>query len=137
MRYQLCESLSLIVSQRLIRTLCPGCKCEVQSNSEDRALFQARLRMLGETGHSLPAAYFAPAPNGCDACQASGYAGHIPINGVLPFARDVKDAAIRLATQGDLQARQHITASRAQTLFASALGRLRDGVCGLHDVLYF
>lgn len=136
-RFQLAESMSLSISQRLVKTLCPHCsQRDCIPNAEEVRVFDKNLAMTGEQ-EKLPARIARANPAGCTHCDA-GYAGSTPICEVLPFTRSVKDAALSLLNGEDPKGQRAIIASgRAITLLQSGLRLLAQGKVDLRSILFF
>ncbi len=78
-------TVSLVMSQRLIRALCDGCK-----RRDDVA-----SRVFGSDVY---------APAGCPACQESGFVGRVVVGEVLDLRSDAaKDAALSSPTASELR----------------------------------
>lgn len=77
----LASSLSLIVSQRLVRRLCPSCKVRVDPRHEERTLLES---------HGLAGvdSLWEAAPGGCPHCRA-GYRGRVAAMELLPVTPEV------------------------------------------------
>lgn len=78
----LSESLIGVVSQRLVRTVCPHCKVEYAPSAEEKAYLGIEVDKLikGE---------------GCEACNQSGYIGRTLVYEILVVDRDVREAMER------------------------------------------
>ena len=99
--YMVSSALSAIVSQRLVRTLCPACAQHVTLNPQD-------LAAIGLQPAELVGAE-AKAAVGCPQCRGTGYIGRTGIFditricdeiGQLVMARDVATIRERLAGDG-------------------------------------
>lgn len=73
------ESLIGVVSQRLVRTLCPQCKTEYTPSQSD-------LDYIGQTVDVLYKG------EGCEACNRSGYIGRTLVYEILVVDREVRTA---------------------------------------------
>lgn len=131
-RFQLVESISLIISQRLVKVLCPECRIVRDASDEDHATFSRYLKLIGEEG-DLPENLASANPGGCESCSNDGYIGMAPINEVLPFTRDVKDAAIEMLV-GE-QKRRVLSEARTLTLLQSGLQLLGEHQIALTELL--
>lgn len=164
MAYQLSESLLLIVSQRLIPTVCKNCGVVRATSKAEKQAWQEYLVDLGvqvqpkprpkrvkaaksvegasadepaieaarNDGTELPSHTIHPNPDGCDCCSG-GFDGVMPINEVLPFTRDVRDAAC--AYIGGESTRDRISAGRTVTFPETALALLREHSVSLESVI--
>lgn len=131
LRFQLAEALSLILSQRLIPTLCPHCRRIAATTDADRHKFQLYLQRLGESSE-LPERLARPSPKGCDQCY-QGYAGMLPVFEVLPFDRTRKEAAVELMAGRNTRA--VIEAGRTTRFLDGTLPLLGEFTTDLHSVL--
>jgi len=78
--YMLANSINCVVSQRLVRVLCPSCRSATEATEAERA-------ELGlEPG--TPAQLYRPV--GCRACGESGYHGRTAIYEVLPVTGEIR-----------------------------------------------
>ena len=131
-RFQLVESMAVIIAQRLVKELCPHCRHIAEPTEEERRVFAYYLRTVGEEAE-LPDTLASADPVGCDECGHDGYIGLLPINEVLPFDRKVKDAAIELLS--GLNRHKVLADARTITLLKSGLALLRDHKINLNDLL--
>lgn len=131
-RFQLVESMSMIISQRLVKVVCPHC-CQITPPSDDdRRVFARYLNSLGEEA-VLPDTLARANPDGCQKCGEDGYVGLLPINEVLPFDRKVKDAAIEMLS--GMNRRKVLANARTITLLQSGMALLRDHKIELNELL--
>jgi general secretion pathway protein E/type IV pilus assembly protein PilB len=119
----LAGNLTGILSQRLVRRLCPVCCKATPASSED----YARL--------GLPAD--APAPVlheavGCPACDFRGYRGRLAITEILPFDAELDELVARRAHTAALRA----TARRKgfRSLAEDGVRRVLDGSTSLREL---
>jgi type IV pilus assembly protein PilB len=111
------SAVTLFVSQRLVRVLCPNCKQKVEM-----ALAVRRRFDLGDE-----ALY---APRGCSLCRNTGYKGRTAIYELLPMSPDVVTAIFeRTAPE-----RIHADSGRP-TLLQDGLRKVRAGVTTLDEIL--
>jgi len=130
--FQLIESLSVIIAQRLVKELCPHCCRTDAPTPADRKLFSRYLDNIGEET-TLPEKIATAKVGGCDACGGDGFVGLLPLNEVLPFTRKVKDAAGALLEGG--QGRSTLAQARPLTLLQSGMDLLRNHRIQLADLL--
>ena len=142
-RFQLIESLSMIISQRLVKIVCPHCSTISKTTMEDRKIFSRYLNNIGEEAELPDTLVHAKRavidkdkliqPAGCEKCAHDGYIGLRPINEVLPFNRMVKDAAIEM--MGGVNKRKTLADARTVTLLQSGLALLAAHKIELTDLL--
>lgn len=75
-----------LLSQRLVRKLCPHCKRELPASREG-------LDRLGLTAVQ-PEAFMLYGPRGCDACHHLGYSGQLAIHELLVINESLRQALI-------------------------------------------
>lgn len=130
-RHQLIEALSLIVSQRLAKKICPLCSVLEAPTPNEIRLFNA-YSVLNKLNTAIPKIVRHANQDGCDKCS-NGYVGVMPINEVLPITRDVKDAMFNLLDgKGQWD---EISKYRTITLFDSALELVKNFEIGLEAAL--
>ena len=78
--YMLANALNCIVSQRLVRVLCPSCRSATEATEPERA-------ELG-LDPGTPAQLYRPV--GCRACGNTGYHGRTAIYEVLPVSSEIR-----------------------------------------------
>lgn len=142
-RFQLVESMSMIISQRLVKVVCPHCSSISRTTPEDRKVFARYLETIGEDAQLPETLVHAKKavveqekvihPAGCDKCAYDGYIGLRPINEVLPFSRAVKDAAIEMLA--GINKRKELADARTITLLQSGLALLNEHKIELNDLL--
>lgn len=131
-RFQMIEAVSMIISQRLLRVLCPHCRTIHPTTIEDRKVFKKYLDSIGDV-HDLPETIGHAKVGGCSACNEEGYLGLVPINEVLPFTRAVKNAASQMISGENT--RDVMAGGRTKTMLQSSLEMLRAHRVSLNDIL--
>jgi type II secretory ATPase GspE/PulE/Tfp pilus assembly ATPase PilB-like protein len=81
----LSTSLRGIVSQRLVRTLCPNCKMEFDLTDFPGTFDEVKPWLVKGEGKTLYAAA------GCRACGTTGYAGRTGVFEVMPVSRAIRN----------------------------------------------
>lgn len=125
-RFQLVESCSAIISQRLVQRLCPHCRTIDKHTDTEASEFASYCEMIGEQA-SLPAQIARPNPDGCDRCGNSGYSGVVPVNEVLLMTREAKENARKLIEGA--ASREALAPYRKLTMLQNLISRLE-----LHQV---
>ena len=128
--FDLAESISLLVGQRLVKRLCPHCRQHILPTQQDTELVKAYLEAEGqaflvqEALDTIRKGVFVANPEGCNKCSRSGYVGEIPVNEVLPATREVRELFAKSETKLDFAA---LSKHRLMTLAQSALGLIAKG----------
>lgn len=123
--YMISSSLVMVCAQRLLRRLCLQCR---QPQTLD-----ARARQLLGLAEDEAATVYEAGP-GCDACRGQGYAGRIGTHELL-----IPDDGLRalIGQEGVTAAaiKRAAVAGGMVTLYWDAMGKVRQGLCALDDVL--
>lgn len=128
--FDLAESLSLLIGQRLIKRLCPRCRRPHKLTTEEFDLANEYLVSEGQeqlwpTAQAIfRAGIYKSAQGDCSVCHGTGYIGELPINEVLPVGRQVKDLFTKSANRLDVH---ELSKYRLNTLAGSALERIAEG----------
>ncbi len=123
--YLIAATIKLIVSQRLVRQICPHCK-EVKAPSDEALEFA--------TGHCPDAAswtyYYG---KGCPKCSKTGYRGR---SGIFEFL-EVTDPVREMILQetGGVTFRNKVIEMGMETLVLSGLGKVKEGTTTLEEVM--
>jgi type IV pilus assembly protein PilB len=121
--FQIATSVTGIIAQRLVRRLCT-CHVEIPMTPQYAAkLAQAGLTDPPETQH---------VPNGCDACDLTGYKGRVGIYELLMLDESIR-SAVRAGSRNDeirILARQ----GGMKLMQQYAIERVREGLTTLDEV---
>jgi type IV pilus assembly protein PilB len=119
--YLIGAALRGVISQRLVRCLCPTCRQPV----EVAAAVRRRLPNLPE------GQYYTG--RGCDACKGAGYSGRIGIYELLVVTDAFADLTSRNPTLGDL--RKLAVQEGLMPLLQDGLRKASEGITSLDEVL--
>ncbi len=121
--YIIAEALNGIISQRLVRRICPECKEEVTPTPEE-------LRLLG-LDPKTPAKFYRG--RGCAHCYHTGYRGRTGAFEILMLDRNMK----RSIAEGHHRAEftENITAGRYTTLQDAVRKLVLDGVTTVEEAV--
>lgn len=123
--YMVAASLVGVVSQRLVRVICPSCKEEYTPDSED-------LKLAGLDHDAVKGHVFYKGA-GCVACNQTGYKGRIAVHEILVIDQGFRDLVHTNAPLGDLK--KYAVSAGMVTLFESATLLLFNGVTTLDEVI--
>ena len=107
--YKIAESLSAVLAQRLLRSLCPSCK-----------------RLLGDDGPQ------ATAGSGCQHCNHTGYLGRVPVAELLTPSDELRAAISEGATAHAI--RTAMRAAGYPTMRDRAMQLVAAGVTSIEEV---
>ncbi len=122
-RYLLGSALSGIISQRLVKKLCPKCRSSRPTNQYEKTLFKKVL------GIDVDKIYTAV---GCDECL-NGYKGRIAIHEVLEINQDIKDAIVNNTRKEKL--RKLVYNNNVNTLLQDGLNKVIEGTTTIDEIL--
>lgn len=102
----LAGSVACVISQRLVRTLCPHCRKEDLPNEEESAMIDRVLgRLSKETQTLAPAEKKIFRPVGCPKCNGTGYAGQKVVSEVLVMDPDIERLVYEGALASEIEAK--------------------------------
>jgi len=126
------DTARLVVSQRLVRVLCPKCKRHVNLGAGQHAQVRELARQCGTTWEELPHRDFCE-PVGCPNCAQTGYRGRVAIVETLEVTPEIAAALRRGAPVNELHT---LAVSQGMTpLIADGLRRASAGETSLDEVL--
>ena len=115
--YLLSLVLQMVVSQRLVRKLCPHCKKEDKNYKE-------KLKSLNLSEEKYKNVKFYT-PDGCEKCMGTGYIGRIPIFEIIYFDDILKDM---LAQKKEIK-------QNFKTLLNDAMDKAKEGLTSLDEIM--
>jgi len=124
--YMLASSVSMVLSQRLARKLCPQCKAPAKNidpeELEDMGFSESEIPQLNIYG-----------PKGCSACIGSGYKGRVGLYELM----EINDRVAEIISAGvpEDQLRKVSIQEGMVTLRDSGLEKIRQGVTSIEEVL--
>lgn len=137
-RFDLAESLSLLIGQRLVKKLCPHCKQPHKVTEAERKSVLGYIVREGQEGFLdtaksiLDKQVFRAKDGGCPACSGSGYGGERPIVELLPVSRTVKDLFLQYDNKLDFSA---LAVHRPITLLQSSMALVAAGEVSLTSAI--
>ncbi len=90
----LAHSLKFVISQKLVRTICPDCKKPIKTSIPGLA----RGGLEAEEMSSI----HAFAGEGCSSCRQTGYQGRTPVFEILKINKDIKQLILNNASMPEL-----------------------------------
>lgn len=124
--YLLASSLSGVLAQRLIRTLCPHCREPFRAPGD--LVERMSLHKYGHNGELI--LYRAV---GCDQCNDLGYRGRTSILELLAMSDPVRDAILR---SGDSAAiKRTAVESGMLTMYQDGIGKVVAGITTTEEVM--
>ncbi len=122
-RYLLGSALSGIISQRLVKKLCPKCRTSRKTNPYEKNLFKKVLGIDVEEIYT---------PVGCSEC-INGYKGRTAIHEVLEINQDIRDAIVNNLRKEEL--RTLVYGQSDNTLIKDGLTKVMEGITSIDEIL--
>lgn len=123
-RYLLGSALAGVISQRLVKKLCPKCRTSRPATEYEKTVFQETLGMAVSDIYT---------PVGCDECY-KGYKGRVAIQEVLDIDQAIRDAITNNIRKDDL--RKLVYAEDATiTLLKDGLMKVIEGLTSFEEIL--
>jgi len=118
--YLVASSVKCVVSQRLVKRICPYCKSKTESKSTDSLLLQTHLSQsfIGR---------------GCQQCKGTGYLGRTPVHEVLVVDSTFEDLITRRAPMEELRA--HAKSRNMRMLKDEITELIEQGVTSVEEGL--
>ncbi len=124
--YMLASAVTMVLSQRLARKLCPKCRVEVNDYTPEE------LEQIGFRKDEISELKLY-GPGGCPECKGSGYKGRTGLYELMEVTDDV-GKAINASVPED-QLRKTAIQAGMKTLRDAALEKARRGVISIEEVL--
>ena len=121
--HEIATSLAFVISQRLVRVLCPECKREDTPGDDDKRLFE-RL------GLPVPDRLWTSV--GCEHCQDSGFLGRTGIFELWPFDESSYDMVLKGEDEHGL--REYLRKSGVRTLLQDGIEKAVQGITTMGEL---
>ncbi len=113
-----------VVSQRLVRRICPHCSRLVEAPPEAQLLYSK------ETGEEKSEFLYG---EGCNFCANTGYLGRVPLLEVLVMNKDIRSALLSSANADEL--REIARRLGAKSMWNDGMLKVKEGVTTPSEVL--
>jgi type II secretory ATPase GspE/PulE/Tfp pilus assembly ATPase PilB-like protein len=120
--YLVAQGLHLVLSQRLVRQLCPYCKKPVKPTAEQAA-------RLPNGGQGVKQIYV---PGGCPRCLSTGFSGRRAFFELLRTTEELREAIVRNPTMQDVQ--KSLANTRFEKLQQTGFQLVADGVVAFDEI---
>ncbi|MEG1506197.1 MAG: GspE/PulE family protein [Bacilli bacterium] len=123
-RYLLGSALSGIISQRLVKRLCPKCRSSRPTSPYEKTLFN---KVLNQNVDEIYTAV------GCDEC-IHGYTGRVALHEVLIINQEVRDAIVNNVRKNELR---HLVYNKSDVtnLLADGLEKVVNGLTSFEEIV--
>ena len=126
--YMVASAITMVLSQRLARRLCPKCKEPVDVSKLDKE----ELLKIGFKEEELPTLKIN-GPKGCPACNGGGYKGRVGLFELMEITEEVSKAINAQVPEDQL--RKIAVQNGMVTLREAGLQKIREGVTSIEEVL--
>lgn len=117
--YLVASSVETIISQRLVRRICPKCKTKVATNKYQREKYNLKD--------------FTYEGKGCQACSFTGFLGRTVIYEMLKIDEQIKELILKRASTSEIE--QKTKELGLKTLKKSGLKKVEQGTTTLNEVM--
>ncbi len=114
-----------VVSQRLVKILCPSCKVAVRPNRVMIDAFNLSDEEIKDSN--------VCSPKGCDNCDGTGYRGRSVIGEVLEFDDNIDDLLYRSATRSEFK--KYLFGKNFLSMFDDAREKVLRGTIDFNEVV--
>ena len=140
-KYLVPATLSIAISQRLVRRLCDNCKERVEPKREMKELILGELRKIPLAKEKSASAHLATrgedinlfVAKGCKECGASGYTGRIGLFEVLVMTDELSDIILQTPSEANI-AKEGIRQGMI-TLSQDGVLKAIDGITTIEEVI--
>ena len=140
-KYLVPATLSIAISQRLVRRLCDNCKERVEPKREMKELILGELRKIPLAKEKSASAHLATkgkdinlfVAKGCKECGASGYTGRIGLFEVLVMTDELSDIILQTPSEANI-AKEGIRQGMI-TLRQDGVLKAIDGITTIEEVI--
>lgn len=123
-RYLLGSALTGIISQRLVKRLCPKCRTSRPTTNYEKILFEKVLHRQVDNVY---------APQGCSEC-IKGYSGRVALHEVLIINQEIRDAITNNIRKNELR---HLVYDEGDvtSLLEDGLNKVVEGLTSIDEIL--
>lgn len=123
-RYLLGSALTGIISQRLVKRLCPKCRTSRPTSNYEKLLFE---KVLNQEVNEIYA------PSGCSEC-INGYSGRVALHEVLEINQEIRDAITNNVRKSELRDLVY-NKSDVTSLLKDGLEKVVAGLTSIDEIL--
>ncbi|SFC41283.1 type IV pilus assembly protein PilB [Alkalibacterium subtropicum] len=121
--YLVVSSLSGVMAQRLVKTVCKDCASTRKASPIEKELFEKRHMSIEEITTGM----------GCDACRHTGYRGRMAIHELIVITDEVKELMMNQASMQ--QIKKHVKEKGVRFLIDDGLEKVKQGKTTIDEVL--
>ncbi len=128
--YSIADNTSIIVSQRLLRCLCPKCK---KLAAKKNLLKLEDLGFSKEEIHSLSTENIYEKGEGCSACNNLGYKGRMAVYEMMKITPEIKEGIFNNLSPSEIK--KIAIKNGMVTLRSSAFMKLKEGLVNIEEII--
>lgn len=121
--YLVVSSLSGVLAQRLVKTICKDCAYTRKASPIEQDIFNRRNQTIEEVTIG----------KGCDRCRHTGYRGRMAIHELVVIDEEIKQLMMNQATMQDIK--RHIESKGVRFLIDDGLEKVKQGKTSIEEVL--
>ncbi|MBI9008398.1 MAG: Flp pilus assembly complex ATPase component TadA [Tenericutes bacterium] len=122
--FLIASSLSGVISQRLVRRICPECNIEEELSSHEKEIFDK---------YGIDSNFKTKRAKGCPSCNFKGYAGRMGLFEILPISKEIENLISKNASVHDID--KVAIKQGLKPLIVSGLEAVKRGETTLEEVL--
>jgi type IV pilus assembly protein PilB len=126
---ELATSILAIISQRLVRQVCPKCSTVREINDDEKLI----LNKLEYPESKWPKEVRVAHMDGCNFCNHTGYIGRTLLDEVIPISSKVKEAIID--QKPDFIIREIVSDLGYNTMLDNGFIKMKEGIVTFDDVV--
>jgi type II secretory ATPase GspE/PulE/Tfp pilus assembly ATPase PilB-like protein len=124
----LASSLIGIISQRLIRKVCPECGEYCKPSSETEEIIRKNLEGIVD----LPSEIMLKKGKGCDRCKFEGYFGRLAIGEIIEVDHELYLMILNGSSEDDILS--HLKSKGYRTLYQDGLLKVLNGITTIEEL---
>ncbi|MDZ7835809.1 MAG: ATPase, T2SS/T4P/T4SS family [Alkalibacterium sp.] len=121
--YLVVSSLSGVMAQRLVKTVCKDCAQTRKASPIEQEVFEKRNMSIEEVTSGT----------GCDACRHTGYRGRMAIHELIVITDEIKELMMNNASMQEIT--KHVKNKGVRFLVDDGLEKVKQGKTTIDEVL--
>ena len=123
--YMIASALRGVISQRLVRRICPSCRRSYRPSPQETA-------ELGLPEHPDTLFYYG---EGCPECFGTGYLGRTAVFEIMPVTRKIRSLISEKRGRDELERELHSAQMNFSSLRENAVRLVREGVTTVSEAM--
>ena len=129
-------TISLVLAQRLVRTLCSHCKQKVKANAEQKAVIMKTINSLSKDVRKdvkVPKVLYIWEAKGCRYCSDKGYAGRIGLYELFEMTERLSSSSLDTLSEAVLK--KEAKAQSMTTMRQDGILKVLKGITTISEVI--